>query len=456
MAKIDADALLDALTDEARTLMHENQTPGVALGVLVGDALRTRGLGVTHMQHALPVDEHTIFQVASVSKLFVALAVQRLAEQGVVDLDSPVRRWLPGLELADAQVAERLTLRHLLTHQGGFEGDFVADTGRGDDALERLLPLLRDAPQRTALGEPHYSNLGFVLIGHLLSVASGAPFERVVLEQVIRPLGLERTHYFLEELAFERIAAGHHATPDGPLRSGWGRPRARGPNGGVLSCADDLLHFARFHLGDGAPLLDPASLAALLSPQGPGGGVADALGLAWNLLDRGGVRLAGHDGSSPGYRADLWLAPEHGAAFVQLTSSDRGRRNVERLIERFARELGGDPQPPRAQGEVPADLCRRYFSRWAGLVQIRATDDGLQLRWWGEDPEPLRSRVVMTGPDRFELVDEPLRRIRGDLIRDSDGTLVWLRLGGRLLAPYADGAPIPELDALIAERRRSG
>lgn len=240
MAPTDADALLEALADEARALMRENQTPGVALGVLVGDEVRSAGFGVTHLEHPLPVDATTVFQAASISKLFTALAAQRLAEQGVVDLDSPVRRWLPGLELADPSVAEKLTLHHLLTHQAGFEGDFIADTGRGDDALERLLPLLRQAPQRTALGEPHYSNLGYVLAGHVLSVAAGTPFEQVVYEQVIEPLGLARTHYFLEELAFERIAAGYRASrskacgpgapaPRRPARAATGRP-GRGPS----------------------------------------------------------------------------------------------------------------------------------------------------------------------------------------------------------------------------------
>ncbi len=436
--------------------MRENETPGVVLGVLVGDEVRSTGFGVTHLEHPLPVDATTVFQAASISKLFTALAAQRLAEQGVVDLDSPVRRWLPGLELADASVAEKLTLHHLLRHQAGFEGDFIADTGRGDDALERLLPLLRDAPQRPALGEPHYSNLGYVLAGHVLSVAAGRPFESVVYEQVIEPLGLARTHYFLEELAFERIAAGYRASPDGPVLTGWERPRARAPNGGVLSCVDDLLRFARFHLGrgkaaDGRTLLGAESLRALLTPQGPGGSMADSLGLAWNLQDWGGVALAGHDGASSGFQSDLWIAPDHGAAFVQLTNSDRGRRNVVRLIERFARTLGANPQLP-TWDETPPDLARRYFSRWAGLIQIRATDDGPQLRWWGEAPDPTVSRLAVTGRDRFELVDEPLRGVRGDLLRDANGALAWLRIGGRLLRPYADGAPIPELEELLRER----
>ena len=454
---IDADALLEQLASEARTLVNENGTPGVALGVLVGDEVRTLGLGVTNVEHPLPVDETTIFQVASISKLFLALAAVRLAEQGVLDLDSPVRRWLPGLELDDESVAERLTLRQLLTHRGGFEGDYLADTGRGDDALERLLPLVRDAPQRTVLGEPHYSNLGFVLAGHVLAVATGAAFEDVVREQVFEPLGLERTHYFLEALAHERLAAGHRIAPGGPELTGWERPRARGPNGGVLSCVHDLLRFARFHLGDGkahdgTSALTAASLGSQLSPQGPGGSMADDVGLGWMLRDHGGVALAGHDGASTGFRSDLWIAPEHGAAFVQLTNADRGRNNVERLLVRFARALGGDPKTPESSGLEIESLARRYFSRWGGLISIRPSNDGLQLRWWGDDPDPLVSRIVVTGADRFEAIDEPLRGVRADVLRDDAGEIEWLRIGGRLLRPYADGAPIPELDELLRQR----
>jgi len=315
-----------------------------------------------------------------------------------------------------------------------------------------MLPAVARAPQRTALGEPHYSNLGYVLAGHVLAVAAGRPFESVVRAEVIEPLGLEHTHYFVEDVAFERLAAGYRIKADRPERTGWERPRARGPNGGVLSCARDLLCFARAHLADDA-------LRGLMSAQGPGGSLADALGLAWNLRDFGGVELAGHDGASSGFRSDLWLAPAHGAAFVQLANSDRGRRNVERLQDAFARALGGSPQPPAASGleeATAAELSARFFSRWAGLVTFRFDGGALRLRWWGEDPEPLASRVVVRARDHIELVDEPVRGVRGDLIRRSDGAIEWLRLGGRLLRPYAPGAPIPELEALLKERAEGG
>src|SRR5436190_24197434 len=133
--------------------MEELSIPGAALGLLFDGEEETTGLGVTSMENPLDVTPATLFQIGSIGKTFTATAVMRLVEQGQVDLDEPVRTYLPDLGLADGEVASKVTIRHLLTHTSGWVGDYFDDLGWGDDALARMVEKLADLPQLTPLGE---------------------------------------------------------------------------------------------------------------------------------------------------------------------------------------------------------------------------------------------------------------------------------------------------------------
>src|SRR5207244_1574033 len=113
---------------------------------------------VTNLEHPLPVDADTLFQIASITKTMTATVIMRLVERGVLDLDAPVRRYLPEFKLRDDDVAKRATLRHLVTHTGGWLGDCFADFGKGDDALALYVAAMAELEQLTPLGEIwHYS-----------------------------------------------------------------------------------------------------------------------------------------------------------------------------------------------------------------------------------------------------------------------------------------------------------
>src|SRR3954453_11018629 len=131
--------------------------PGCAIGVLDGGDENLRGLGVTSVEHALEVDGDTLFQTGSITKTFTGTVAMRLVEEGRLELDAPVRTYVPELRLQDEDVAARVTMRHLLTHTGGWVGDYFDDTGRGDDALalmcQRLAGVRQEAPLSGLWGE---------------------------------------------------------------------------------------------------------------------------------------------------------------------------------------------------------------------------------------------------------------------------------------------------------------
>src|SRR6266508_2035495 len=181
----DRDEASAGLADAVEQAMGRFMVPGVAVGILADDRTLMAGFGVTNVEHPLPVTAQTLFQIGSITKTFVATAIMRLVEAGALALDVPVRTYLPAFRLADQTVAERVTLRHLLTHTAGWDGDYDADFGDGDDALERVVESMDLVPQLTVPGSVFaYNNAGFYVVGRLIEVVTGQPFESAMHELV--------------------------------------------------------------------------------------------------------------------------------------------------------------------------------------------------------------------------------------------------------------------------------
>src|SRR5581483_12106615 len=172
------DPRFDALASLAEAKMKEYGVPGVALGVLRDGVMTTRGLGVTNVEDPLPVTAHTVFPIASISKTFAATAIMRLIEQGKIDLHAPVRTYIPDFRVADEAASREVTVWHLLTHMGGWEGQ-VSGPDRGTETLKDFVSsignLMQVAPPGAAWS---YNNAGFSIAGRVIEVVTGEPINR--------------------------------------------------------------------------------------------------------------------------------------------------------------------------------------------------------------------------------------------------------------------------------------
>src|SRR5256886_3244436 len=310
--------------------MARYHVPGVAIGILHDGDEDIAAYGVTNLEHPLPVDGDTLFQIASITKTITATVVMRLVERGALDLDAPIRRYLPEFRLQDDDVAKRATLRHLVTHTGVWLGDCFADFGKGDDALARYVAAMAELEQLTPLGEIwHYSNSSFALLGRLIEVVTGKTYEAATRELLFVPLGMTRSCFSAGEAITHRVAVGQVIVDEKPrVARRWACPRATTPVGGIVSTANDLMRYARFHLGDGtapdgARLLSRGSLDLMRTP------LADAdldrkVGVSWFVRTVGGVRLQYHGGVAIGQQGVLMLAPDRGEAITVQTNSARG------------------------------------------------------------------------------------------------------------------------------------
>lgn len=439
--------------EQART-----KTPGVAVGILHEGRAYVAGFGVTNVASPTPVDHETLFQVGSTGKTFTATAIMRLVERGVVDLDAPVRRYVRDLALRDAEAARRVTLRHLLTHTGGWAGDLFEDTGRGADALAEVVKRLRKVPQLTPLGSTwHYNNAGFYLAGLVIEKVTGSSFEAATKELVLEPLGMTRSFYFTEELLPHRVAIGHVAKGSRQIPQPWWGMRSVAPAGGLVSDVLDQLRWAWFHMGDGrAPngtrILKKSTLQAMQTPQAPAGGLAEWVGFSWLLDDIDGVRTVSHGGTTIGQLSTFTMVPSKRLAVTTLTNSTSGRSFnravVARVLERYA---GIRRSAPALVPTTPEDLAAyrgRYVDGFKQVQVVLQPSRGL-LRGTvsaiaADDDPPLRVRLALFDADRAVHVDDMYAGLKVEFLRGGTGRVAWMRLGGRLyrrVSANVDGTP---------------
>ncbi|TBR17553.1 MAG: class A beta-lactamase-related serine hydrolase, partial [Chitinophagaceae bacterium] len=321
--------------DRLSALAAEHGVVGASLAIAQGDELLEAATGVLSTRTAQPVTTDSVFQIGSITKVWTATLAMQLVDDGLLDLDAPIIRYLPDVALAHPELTQQVTARHLLAHTSGIAGDFFPDTGRGDDCLERFVALMADLPASHPLGATmSYCNAGYVLLGRLVEVLRDATWDEVLRERLFQPLGLEAAGTLPEEALLWGAAAGH-VTPPGAaspvVAPMWGLARNAGPAGLIHARARDVVAFARMHLADGVTaggsrVLSPESARAMRTPQVPVPDrwtFGDSWGLGWILPEWDGRRLLAHDGSTLGQAAFLRALPGRPDLVAALLTKDR-------------------------------------------------------------------------------------------------------------------------------------
>jgi CubicO group peptidase (beta-lactamase class C family) len=352
-------------------LLEEHGVVGAQVAVLHNGEIVDAAAGVRHNVTNEPVTGDTLFQIGSITKVWTATLIMQLVNEGLLDLDRPVRDVLPEFRLADEQAARVITPRQLLCHTAGFEGDLWFDTGDGDDMLARYLDILADVAQVSPPGELYsYCNNGYVVLGRIIEVSCGKPYHAVVRERLVDVLGLtvatRRAEY-----ALHRTAEGHLAQ-DGELKPVTDHmPESNAPAGTVLAMsARDLLRFVRMHL-------ETTELDAMREPQvtHPDFGAGEWWWcLGWELPGyEGGKTVLGHSGLTMGYTALLHVVSEAGVAVAVLTNGGQNPWALSGVIfDHLLDELAG--ARPRAFAGRPEEEIPVDATEVAGLYRCSALD----------------------------------------------------------------------------------
>jgi CubicO group peptidase (beta-lactamase class C family) len=445
-------AIESRLGEQVVGLMERTGVPGVAVGILHRGESVSFGWGVTSVEHPLPVSNQTLFQIGSITKTFTATAMMQLVEEGVLDLDAKVRAYVPDFRVGDDTASREATVRQLLTHEGGWAGDFFHSTGAGDDAIARYVADMADLPQIAPVGTQwSYNNAGFSVAGCIIEVVTGKRYETVLKEQVLDPLGLEHCFFEPGDVITHSFAVGHSVV-EGKARVArpWALERAIYPVGGIICPIDDLLRYARFHLGDGLAqdgkrVLSPESLSMMHSPQ-----VTlwenESWGLGWSILDEiEGARQVRHGGGTKGQVSSLVLVPEHDLAIVVFTNADQGDVITDEVRRWVLKEMLGVEAPRPEAIEVQEEDLVQYAARYHGyytdlelgmlggkLVGQVTYKRGFPNEDVPPPPAPPPMSVALCEKDRLLVLDGPAKNATGDVIRRADGSIGWLRFSGRL------------------------
>lgn len=372
-------------------LARKHRVPGASLGILRGDDRVVASHGVLNTATGVEVTDDSVFQIGSITKVWTATVAMQLVDEGLLDLDAPVADVLPELRLADPDVTKQVTLRHLLTHTSGIDGDVFTDTGRGDDCIEKFVGLLPEVAQNHPLGATlSYCNSGFVLAGRVIEKLTGQTWDAALRERLFTPLGLTHTGTLPEEALLHRAAMGHVAAGDGAPQPApaWSLPRSAGPAGLITASAADVLAFARMHLAGGLDVLSEPTAAAMTEWQADMPDkhtLGDSWGLGWIRFDWDGHRVIGHDGNTIGQSAFLRLLPSHGLAVTLLTNGGNTRDLYEELYREIFASLAGVALPPPispAATPPPVDVAEYagVYERASMRIEVFEGESGLRMR----------------------------------------------------------------------------
>jgi CubicO group peptidase (beta-lactamase class C family) len=449
-----SDERFEAIARLVNERMAALKIPGVALGIVKDGRTLLRGFGVANVESPeQPVTADTLFSLASLSKTVAATAVMRLVEQGKVRLDAPVQTYLPDFRVLDPDASRAVTVRHLLTHVPGWEGQLtVADNGFS--SFQVFADSMKDLPQLAPPGAVwSYNNAGFSLAGRVVEVVNGTDIHTALRDLVFRPLELPRSSTRIGEVVTHPFAQGHRPRADGANEVV--RPYALSNSataGGVAMSITDLMSYARFHLGETgtarAGVLSRASLDEMKRPQLRKNSTTDEMGIGWHIRGVGGLRTFMHGGTAgAGHRLLVELVPERGLAFAILTNHTDGWRlveSVERAILKTYENVALAPSQPICHRGINEDMTShatplatqpplaqyggRYSRPPSGSTEVRE-DAGALVVGGGGGGGGGGTRLVFYAPDVAYAASSGTPY---EFIRTAAGQVGWIRNNGRI------------------------
>lgn len=406
--------------------MRRLRVPGAVVVVVKdGTVLLSKGYGFADLESKQPVStDKTLFRVASISKLFTAVAVLQLHERGLLDVTAPIGPHLDGIELS-LGYPEPITFHHLLTHTAGFDMTDIGDAARKPEDIVSLRELVSHGmtPQVLPPGRFYsYSNHGFVLAGYLVSRLSRQRFEQYMQTEILDPLGMTRS-------TFEQpIPAG----TDGTLATGyaWGRLSRDYSNivpaDGLVATGDEVGLFMLALLNGGSlngqSILKPKTVDMMFQQQFTAAGDREGMAYGFHEEIRAGRRALEHSGAQLGFLTLLQLVPEENLGiFITHNSRDisgRFRNRVSReLLDHLIKtdeSEAGTPYSTRSSGK----RNRRYAGTYRQVSYPHSTYEKLMTLFGSFSREV---HVKYAGDGILMIQDRPYVEVKERLFSQSDG-----------------------------------
>jgi CubicO group peptidase (beta-lactamase class C family) len=401
--------------------------PGLSAGIVDDQKLLwSKGFGYADITKKTQAAPDTIYSICSISKLFTSIAVIQLRDQGKLDLDKPIKTYLPWFNIVDKYPdAPPITLRGILTHSSGLprEADYPYWTGPDfpfptrEEIIKKLSDQEELYPAQTYF---QYSNLGMALAGEVIAAVSKKPYAAYITENVIAPLGLTHTTPEIpRDQIGNKLATGYSVR----LREG-GREKIPfylvngiAPAAGFASTVEDLARFAswQFRLLEqgGQEIISANSLREMHRVQWMDPDWQTSWGFGFSVSRQNNKNFVGHGGNCPGYRTQIHICPQDKIATIAMTNAHDANPSVytQYLYEIIEPALSQAKKNPY-YGKDPDSNLEKFIGRYVRSVGR----ESFVLMWWESDlaiislpnDNPIRSltKLKYMGGNSFQRIRE--------------------------------------------------
>jgi len=313
--------------------MDQYNIPGLALGIFKNDEIvYAKGFG-TADSTGREVTAQTPFIIGSVSKSFTALAIMQLAEKELINLDDSIDTYLPWFTASYQGTAQRITVRQLLHHTSGMK-PFYDGMADDDTTIEQLSNgWLNNTELNAAPGQKsEYSNANYILLGAIVQRVSGLEFGEYVCKNIFQPLKMDHSYVSKEQAKEHGLAAGHQKWFGFPVEADLPYFECSLPEGQIISCAEDMLHYVSALLNKGIyqdkQILSASGVEELFNTDVreeyvPAGidGTDSYYAFGWRVIYSGNtLNMIQHTGETGNYHANVIIKPQEGIGVVELDS----------------------------------------------------------------------------------------------------------------------------------------
>jgi CubicO group peptidase (beta-lactamase class C family) len=356
----EAPGVSDLQLDLERAI-ERHRVVGASATVYHGGSIETAAAGLVNVTTGVEVTDNTVMHIGSITKTINTTLVMQLVDDGLVELEAPVIEYLPEFKVKEPAATRAITVKMLLNHTSGIDGEGLPDQGHDEEILEKLVARAADMGQIHAPGKDcSYCNTGMTIAGYLAQRIRGEGWYDLIEQRIFKPLGLEHSVVLPEDALLHRASVGHFlnaATGEQSRTSHAFLPLSLAPAGATaMMSARDLLTFGVAHIGNGvgangARILSEESARAMRIRTAKQKGITTmySFGLGFMIGDRGDV---GHGGGGPGVYSWLWIHPEEDFAMAVLTNSGHGMSVIADLI---------NPRMEAATGIVPLRSERKPY-----------------------------------------------------------------------------------------------
>jgi CubicO group peptidase (beta-lactamase class C family) len=451
--------------------LAELEIPGAAVALLEhGQVTFAHGFGTKGIESEQPIGERTLFRIGSMTKLLTAIGVMSAVDDGLLDLDAPIRESIPDLSLTDPET-ERLTLRHLLSHQSGLS-DYLDLPGPEEDSALAAFTSGAELADNVRFTNPaglfwNYSNPNFYLAGRALETATGVDYRDAIEQRVFAPLGMERSFFLPSEaladgdytdgygvLDFQSDAGTFDNLAPDAYDNAWARPA-----GFAYSSVLDWAKVMEFLMTDEPGVISEGARQEVITSQISTQTIysdlkATALGLADDYGFGVGVSAGffmdkraepetyyalpylGHGGDIPGFAATYCVFPSTGFGIVVLSNRDAARpiRSIRLALESFA-ELPAPSEPPPGSDPDPSRFLRyagTYLDDGATALVVsvqsgKVSVSGPLLDELGIAYEPVLEPTSLDNFDLWLTLQGTRFPLEVTFIADANGDYTWFR-----------------------------